>query len=339
MVQPIGQRSTPLIWHTEPIMAQESALAPSHGEIKKAQSHVASLNFKYDTIESLAPQKEVPKKADAVEAGNEKKSFLGRIGDWFWGLLGYDTKQAPANSAGSSGSSTSSSASSSANNVSKAQQTEGVDKKKLEQTILNLNRELTQRMKESAEFEEELRKAGTNQLDHLYFVHLVKFSLDHKGNKEIGSTLIHEDLMSLHEKNKKLHTIFYNLKEEIATRAKTNDILKWVNIGTTGAIVGCVALTFATGGLMGVWSFALPLLSLGKGSLTIAQGGLNYKNDLDTGELSMVSHQTRTNSAHIEEDMEIMQLNDGDIKAIMEGIRSHLESKSETTHLFTQQYA
>lgn len=325
-IERVGPKVTPLVWHSEPIAATQAALAPTKEDIQKGQAQVAALNFKgFDTIESMATtSQEVPKTSEAIEAPTEKKSFLGRVGDWFWGMLGYK-KETPDLATASSD-----------KGVSKVQTSVVDNEKKLAQSIIDLNRELNKRIKETAEFEEEMLKAGSNKLDNLYFVHLVKFSLDHKASKESSSLLVNEDLMRLHEKNKNLHKVFYNLKEEIANREKSAKVVKWVNIGTTGAIVGFVALSFATGGIGGVFSFALPLLSLGKGGLTIAQGGLSYKNDLAVGELTMVSHQTKTNSGHIEDNMETMQLNDADIKSLYQHLRGLMDNHSEAVRLFAQ---
>lgn len=328
----IGCCSWPAV---DSISSANAPHAPTKDDMQKAQAQVAAMHYsqKIDTIESLAPKHDDASKTVAVEPAQEKKSLWRKIGDWF-SKLWHGDKQDSAENAAVQAQSTATSAT--VNQVQSTKNVELDDQKKLTKALLDLNRELTNRLKQSAEFEEEMRKSGTNKMDHLIFFHLIKFNLDQKENKETAGNLIHADIMTRNDKNKALHKLYYDLKEEIANGNKKAKIVKWANIGTTGAIVGSIALSFATGGVSTIISCALPLLSLGKGALTIAQGSLNHKNELETGKLFMVSHDTKRNSNHIEDDLETMQLNDSDIKTILEALRSNLENHAETASLFAK---
>lgn len=334
MVNPVGfDTHRPVAWPEpahEPVTFKPLAVRNNE---RSAEEEAASLYY-VTTLKSLKASADAPattSSAQAVTANGEKKSeksFIGRVGDWLWGLLGMK-KQQPEETAAAD-----------TNNAPAVQPLDRApqlrtpnasDTSKLSKAVAELNRELVTRLKEISEFEEEMRKASSGQLDKMILVQFVSSSMAQKQLKEQSSVGAQEDLLDLHRKNKVLKQANYNLQQEIVDRARKNSILSWVNMGATVGIVGSLAAGFATGGAGTVFAFALPLFSLTKGGTTLATGALKYKNDTETGRLVGINQESKTNSTHMNDRLSVMHLNDEDIGTLLKTIRHHLDNQSQAT--------
>lgn len=333
MTDPISARVTPLDW-SDAIHESHTVLAPNKDEVENA-SKVISATYYQSSIQSLAVVQEAPQKSNSVELNSEKKSVFRRAYNWFKGLVGLGSKEETTVAETAKNSSVEKQASPTTG-VPKLKTPEHDSEKKLAEALRELNDELIKRQKDSAEFEAEMNRIGGSK-DACLFINIIKLHQEQENIKQTSIRLDHDDMMIRHKKNKELHTLYHELRQEIAGKAKVNKVLKWINVGSSVGIVGSVALAFATGGASAIWSFALPLFSLSKGALTIAQGTLKSKTDKDTGELSLVNHETEKNSGRMDIHLETMQLHGDEIKVLLDEIRRHLDAQAETTKLFTQQ--
>jgi hypothetical protein len=301
---------------------------PSKDDFKPAEAEIASLYYQ-SSIQSLKPPIDpLAASKQAVKAAQEQKkekSTLQKVTDWFWNLIGWGKKEEAIENLAAE-------EDASAPNAPILQSPEAIDQQKLSHAIAELNRELVNRLKDLAEFEEEMRRSTSKQLDKLIFKTLIFSSLDQKKIKERLGTLDQEDILKLHQRNKELQKTYYSLADEITSRAKTNKILHWVSIGNSVGIVGLLALSIATAG--SALPVALGLASITKGGLTLANGILKYKNDLATGELFIVSQETKKNSAGINDKINELQTTTEEIASLLKTIRHHLDNQSRAERVF-----
>lgn len=324
----------PVVWPdlhaTQPIQFKP----PATQETRAAEEEAASFYY-LSTIKSLQASMDTPTTPSSTQAAtaiNEKKtekSFIGKVSDWLWNLLGFKTTQPPTEpTAEKTAPATSVQP---MERIPKLPAPNAADSAKLSKAVAELNRELVARLKENTEFEEEMRKATTNQRDKLIMIQLISSSIAQKQLREQSGIDMQDSVLSLHRKNKALKEAHYNLQNEIAERAKTNRILGWIDLGSTIGIFGTLAASFATGGLGGVIGFALPLFCFSKGTTTLTTGILKYKNDIETGKLVLINNESKRNSTDISDKLNIMNLNDEEIGALLKTIRHHLDNQSQAT--------
>ena len=104
------------------------------------------------------------------------------------------------------------------------QHPEANDHKRISQAIAKLNRELVNRLKDIAEFEEEMRKSSSSKLDKLIFLHLVNSSIAQKKLKESNSLISHDQIMSLHKKNQELQKTYFDLIDTIQSENRVRGV-------------------------------------------------------------------------------------------------------------------
>ena len=93
MIEPVSSRSIPLEWQFVP---PEEAEPQKH--VPGADAEVASLYYQ-SSIQSLNPTintATVDKAKEIAPATQPKKSFWGKVKDWFANLLGIAKTEAPA---------------------------------------------------------------------------------------------------------------------------------------------------------------------------------------------------------------------------------------------------
>lgn len=325
MVSPVGPRLYP-----NPYWVLDEEQNINENTAKKEDSAAAEVVSLYyqSSISSMADHAFSPAKQDASEkitASQTQKTWFSRSKDWLWNLFGIAKNQPAAQLTGDveDGNPID-------NGIPRLAAPDDTDQRQMSKTVSDLNRDLSNRLKDISEFEEEMRKSGGNKLDKLIFLQLVYSSLYQKNLKEESSVAAHRHLMDLYNKNKTLQKTYYNLLDDINSRAKTKKILHWTNIGLTAGIVGALAVTFATGGTAAILlgGVGISLLSLGKGATTLTQGVMQYKNDRKTGDMFIISQDTKANTKSINDEMTKMQSNDEDISSLLKTIRHHLENQS-----------
>lgn len=330
MVEPI--RSTaPQTWPALPKEPLTSAVSPSKDDLRPAEEEVASLYYQ-SSIKSLAVQMPA-EKALAMQADEKKateKSIFGKAKDWLWGIFGWGKAQPvaeePIDPVQNVGNDTREDPF--AGGTPRLQAPDNSDKKRLSQSIADLNQHVN-RMKDTIEFEEEMRKTSSGQLDKLIFLQLINFSINQKKLKEATGLILREDLIYFHNKNKTLQEKHYNLVDAIVSENKARGVLKWINVGLTAVAVGGSALGFAIGGPAGFFAVGIPLSLIGKGTTTLIDGILKHKNDNRTGDLVIVKQETKANHSTTTERMSEMQATDAEVAALLKMIRQHLDNQTK----------
>jgi hypothetical protein len=322
-IEPIG---TPMFTPLYPLAAE-----PPGQDRKAAEAEVASLWYvstlqtMQDMDQKAAPK--APQKTASVESKESEQSFFSKIGNWLWGTAEslwnfvFPTKQ------GETVAEDDKSTTTPLDHTPKLQTPDMDNKRKLSLLVADLNRELVTRLKEIAEFEEEMRKSNSNKMDKLIFIQLVASSLAQRKLREEGGIEEQESLFELHKKNKDLQKAYYNIQDEINRQKPLDSVLHWVSIGATAGIMGSLALTVFTGGVMaGALAFALPLSYLAKGAVTATQGILGYKTDIKIGKMTMVNHEIGENSGTIDDKMTDLQMTDQNIAELLKAIRQVIEN-------------
>lgn len=330
MIDPVGPRSFPnAYWDfaNEEIQKNNSEIATG-SDTKSNQSAagvVASLYYQ----SSISPWQDPSLFASSndkeakIEAQQTQKSWFGKTKDWLWNLFGFGTKP-PAKAVDSENCTTETIP---LMEGPRLEAPDAFENQRMSRAIADINHELVNRLKEIAEFEEELRKSPNN-LDKLLFLQLVNCSLFQKSLKEESSFNTHHLVQSLHKTNKALHEDYYDMLEEIHKRARANKNLHWTNIGLTAGLAGALAITFATGGAFAIISSGLSLMTLAKGATTMTEGILKYKNDLKTGELFVINQDMKATNKKMNDEINVMQTIDEEIAGLLKTIRHHLENQS-----------
>lgn len=296
---------------------------------KKAEESTSS--YYVTTIQSLAASQQpddVKPALNEIKGEKEQKSLLGRAKEWLWSLFGFGKKEPVTETEKTESDELPSPANPLPTHAPQLERPEASGERKLSKAILELNRELVSRMKDISEFEEEMRQATSHQKDKLIFFELVESSLRQRKLREDAGVLHYEDILVNQKKNKELQTKYFNLLDEINARAKTDSVLKWVNVGATVGIVSSIAIAFATAGTGALILSAMPFLTIAKGGTSLAQGVLKYKNDLTTGEIFVVGKDTKANTGKVNEHLSDLQISDEEIGQLTKTIIRHLENQS-----------
>lgn len=321
MIEPVGPRLFPNPHWIFDGAAEEPTTTKKN---VSAEAEVASLYYQSSIMSLAAPETQPAKSAVTaakVETSQPQKSWFGRTKDWLWGLFGLEKKQ-PTDASQTFDDEI-------LDGIPRLAPPETKENKRMARTIAELNREFVNRMKDIAEFEEEMRKSSSNDLDKMIFMQLVFSSLYQKDLKEDGNITAHQQVLAMHDRNKTLQKTYYDMLEEITRRAKTNEVLHWTGIGLTAGVVGALAVSFAIGGPVAViGSVAIGLMSLAKGGTTMSEGILKYKNDRKTGDMFIIGQESKANSKRIDDEMGNMQMNDDDVGKLLKTIRHHLDNQS-----------
>jgi hypothetical protein len=280
-------------------------------DLKSASAEVASLYYQSSIAPAVQPSIISTAVASQVKVDSTQtqKSWFGKSKDWLWNLFGLNKKQPAVSSV----------------NDSEEDYTINNGPPRLEppKQISRLNSELTHRMKDSAEFEEEMRRSIGNITDGWLFMLLVNSNLYQKNLKEEHSISSHLHVLGKQEKNKLLQETHYKLLNEIKRHIGTAKTLHWTNIGLSVGMIGAIAVAFAVGGPVAVvaGSTAVGLLGLTRGGTTLAQGIMQRDADVETGDLHMVKQELKINSKKINDEIEYMQTYTEDIGELLKSIR------------------
>lgn len=327
MVDSIQSSTAPLMWpnnDSEPL----SLALPTKEDLHAAEEEVASLYY-LTSLKSLAePPTQQNPAVKACEAKAIEKSFLGKAKDWLWELFGWTQKPPIPEVESESNQKNEDIKDLASGGTPKLQPPEAKDQKRISQAISDLHRELGTRLKEIAEFEEEMRNSSSNNLDKLIFIHLVNSSLNQKKLKESGSLMAQEEVINLHKKNQELHKAYFNLVDLINSENKARGVLKWINVGLTAITVGGTFAGFAFGGPAGIFAVGMPLALMGKGSTMLTDGILKYKSDVRTGELVVVKQETKDNSSAITEKLSDRQALQ-EVTGLLKSIRNLLDNQAK----------
>lgn len=334
MIDPISSRSIPLEWPE--FVPLEKAEPQNH--VPGADAEVASLYYQ-SSIQSLNPTvntASVDKAKDIAPATQPNKSFWGKVKDWFANLLGIAKMEAPAPEIDDKQNPTNpTNAAPSINHPPQLEPPEASDQK-YAKSVNELNREMITRCEEEIDkLREDFRNASSQKMEVLIHWKFIELSLNQRDLKEQSSIGIQKDALRYQEKNKVLQQKYFSIVDEVQSRAKTNKVLHWVNIGQTAAYVGFFAVIFATGGT--ALPYALPFLSIAKGGTSLAEGVLKYKNDLASGELFAVNQDIKANSKKVKSELlpAIQTINE-DWSAIFKALRHQLKTQHQTAQLFTR---
>jgi len=317
---------TPPVWPSSETTANAYAI-PTKEDQETAGTEIASLYYQ-SSLQSLKAAElttqEGKQSIEDVQKQAESKSFIGKIADWVWNLFNWG-KASPAAETSEGKNRTISTPDQ--YSVPKLESPEERDHRKLAKEIADLYQHVV-KMKDAAEFEEEMQRASAGQKDKLIFTELVACSMAQKSIKELFSIVDQMDLLELHEKNTQLQKVYYSKIDDTLFWTKLNKGLGWVNVGTTAGISGVTAVTFATGGGGAVLGLAIPLLSVVKGGTTLVIGIINYKSEQKTGEIFVISQETKANSDRINDYLNSMGSANQEIGQLLKTIRHHLENQS-----------
>lgn len=280
----------------------------------------------------------VQKEAIGVQAVKNEPSRLQKIRSWLSGWFGGNTaSEVENNSLPQDIISTVPSITAGLSHSPQLQMPEPMSNERLSKAIADLNKDLLHRLKDTAEFAEELLKSNSNDMDRLILFHIVSKSMEQKKLKEGTGLEAHEHIFNLQRQNKSLHQEHYDLLDDLKATAKTNKRLHWISLGTTAGIVGTMAVGFATGGTGTVFAIAMPALNVLKGGLSATEGILKYKNDLRTGEMTMINHDVKANRGKISDKLNTtLSYGDEEISHLLKTVRHHLENYSKEARLNPQ---
>jgi len=303
-IEPIGTRPyTPPVY--QPIHPVSSE--PPKQDIEAAQEEVVSLWYvtSLQSMQSMTKAAVVPSSAVSSTEKPAEKSYFGQIGDWLWGkaeslwsmMTGVFQPSIEAEETSQNEQTTTPSP---LDKSPKLPAPEMDNQKKLIALVADLNRKLANSLKDIQEFEEEMRKSNSNNIDKLIFWQLVNTTKNQKSLREDSAINLQEDLFRRHTGNKELQKAYYDLMDDIKSRKTTDKVLHWISVGASAGIVGSLAIAGFTGGLGGgVLAVALPISYIGKGIVSTTQAILSYKTDLKLGELTVVNHDIQANSSVI----------------------------------------
>jgi len=325
---------------------------PTKSDLKNAEEEVASLYY-LTTLSSLASHQEnSEKKTTQIKANQEtaEKSFFQKVSDsfwgvkdWLWGVFGWEQTQSIQKSESTSAAATLendpdslSSAEENANTggIPQLQQPDVQARRRLSQAVADVNRELAHQLKDLAEFEREMERSSSNQLDKLIFIHLVNSSIHQKKLKETSTLLAFEEVQEKHKKNQELRTKYFDLVDAITEGNKKLGVLSWINMGLTVVTIGGTALACFVSGGGALFAVGLPLSYFVKGTTTMTEGIVRLKNDQRTGDLVVVKQETKANQNHQKDNLSKMQVNDQEIAKLLKIIRIHLKNQTETERSF-----
>ena len=326
MIDPIQASQSSKVW-------PNTNAIPEKENLHAAEAEVASLYYQSSIASLATPQASQDRKEANLEGANKavSKSLLGRTKDWLWGIFGWSQKQ-PVSEIESDDIDhieLANDVHDLAGGIPKLQAPESGERRRLSQAISEINRELVNRLKDMAEFEEEMKKNSAAKLDKFIFLQLINSSISQKNLKHASSHIAQEDIMHLHKKNQKLQKNHFAIVDAVNSDNKIRNILKWVNVGLTGVAVAGAAIGFALGGPAGVIAVGTPLSFLGKGASMLTDGILKYKNDGRTGDLVIIKQQTKTNTDKKKDKLSDMQTSDSDIGALIKKIRQHLDNQTK----------
>lgn len=293
-------------------------------DLHGAEEEVASLYYQ-TTLSSMAPTNSKTSLNEQKIETIETKSILTRAKDWFWNLIGWGEAQ-PVPESEEEESIEDGTDDNPLSGGPKLPEPQSDHQRRLTKQISEHNRELSNRLKEIAEFEEEMRKSSTN-IDKSIFMYLVESNLRQKDLSHSRSLIAHEDLMALHKKNKELHKLQFGLIDSINDKNATKGILKWIKGGLTGFTVGGMAIIFASGG--SAIAALMPIALLAKSPIMLFEGILKYQSDNKTGEMIVLKQEIKTNSANEREYLTEMQNLDADITKLLKKIREILDNQTK----------
>lgn len=343
MIDPVASKSTEELWAAYNVREAELAkiAAAAEADTRAAEEEVVSLWY-MSSIKSLQDTTAIsaemgqPPAAD-LSINNKGQSRFQKVQSWLKGLFGWGKEaEKPENHEKNREGSIVNSSSKSLSDPPKLQALE-ISNEKLSKAIAELNKEFLQRIKDTAEFEAEMRKSNSKAMDRLILIHTIFKSQEQKKLKEAAGLEIHEHILKLQEDNKKINRRHYAILDDINAAAKTQKILHWVNIGTTVGIVGTMAIGFATGGAGAVLNIALPTLNIIKGGFSAGEGILKYKNDSRTGELTVLNNEAKSNRNNINDKVNAtLPAIDEEISHVLKNIRHHLENHGKEARMNPQ---
>lgn len=341
MFDPIRSSLAP--YHaSHPLEMPHATKASSKEDTHAAEQEIASLYT--STLQSMAPKHEEKSKAKALQAQENKvteRSLLGRMKDWMWGIIGWGKKQPPTvdtpavESAADhpasekvsqdSAKTTADKDATFASGVPVLEEPENVGA----QAMVDLHRDLVQREKEIAEFEEEMRNSTSFELDKRIFQSLIACSLRQKEHKEALSLTAKEELMTLHEKNRKLQKEHFSLIETINKDSKKLGILGWVNIGLSVVGIGGTLVALVASGGTGAIMVGVPLSYFGKAIVTGTEGVYKHRNDGRTRDLVGINYEKKRNTSKKHDKIDSVQGFARGIAEQIKKIRQHLDNQTK----------
>lgn len=339
-MNPISSKSTNGLWETyqerEAAPVNMSSIDPKV-DTEAAEEEVVSLWYlsSIKSLQAVPSNKGGGNQAINVQANQKEQSRFQKIRAWLrsWFGGGKESEVAAQPEVSSADKNTPAGLPGSP----QLQSPEFMSNERLSKAIADLNKDLLYRLKDTAEFAEEMRKSNSRAMDHLILFHITSKSMDQKKLKEETGLEAHEHIFYLQKLNKELQQKHYRLLDDIHATSKTNSILHWVNTGTTAGIVGTMAVGFATGGTGAVFAIALSALNVLKGGLSGAEGILKYRNDRRTGEMTMVNSEMKSNRNHINDKINFTLPNaDQDISNLLKTVRHHLENYSKEARINPQ---
>lgn len=324
------------IWHIEAgnRLLQDQPVDSAKRDEHAADPEVVSLYY----LSSLQSLKEIAQpifeqakqSADIAVAEKSEKSIVQSVKDWFWGWFGHGTKETDFATLDPQASQSNSLPLGSSPTL---QPPEQLDHDRLKKAIADINQTLLWRMKDTQEFEEELRKSSSKKLDKLILTHIKNCSMEQRDLKQISSVFAHEELHQRHKDNKEIQKKTGTIADDLNKGKNIAKSLKWINISLTGGMILGTAMAYFTGGASAVIQVALPLASVLKSGTTLTDGVVKYKNSLREGELRGYKENTRANNATIHDKLQVVQNHDDEIAHVLKSLRKQLKDHSENERL------
>jgi hypothetical protein len=302
-------------------------------EVAKRDEHaadpeVASLYY----LSTLQTMKEVAQPTFAqtkqiVDQTAKKKTERGiiqTVKDWLWGCLGFATNE-PAEVEPSFQSVENVQP---LNNPPSLSIPDHLDHKLIDKAIREINEHL-ERLKDTDQFEEEMRKSNSKKLDKLILVRLTSQSLLQRDLKRTDSIRAQQELHHLRKKNEEIQKKTGSISEDLTYGKEIANSLKWINVSLSGSLVLGTALAFFTGGTSAMIAVAMPLAAVLKGGTTLTDGIVKFNNGKKEGELSLYRENSRANTAIMHDELEVMQVRDDEIASVLKSLRKILKDQSE----------
>lgn len=332
MIEPISSRSTEDLWAA--YAERQKQIADSQIGTDDAEEEVVSLWY-LSSVKSMQSSVEEDNKkieSSSIQSNKIEQSRFQRFTTWLWGLFGGSNPKESTEIADQQTDAVEENISVALPRTPQLQPPELISNERLVKAIADINKDLLHRIKDTAEFSEEMR--NSNDMDRLILFHLVSKSLDQKRLKEEAGLELHEHILNLQKLNKELHKKHYCLLDDINATAKTNQMLHWVSVGSSVGVVGTLVAGYLTGGLTGVFAFTIPALNILKGGATGVEGVMKYKNDLRTGEVTNVNHDIKVNRNNIESEVNgRLPIGDEEISHLLKSIREHLANYNKEVRM------
>ncbi len=130
-----------------------------------------------------------------------------------------------------------------------------------------------------------------------------------------------------------LNEVYSNLNQDLEERRKNSELLDWINISSTCAVVAAAFAVYMTGGTSTLLNFGLSAASITSGISSASKAVIDHNKDLKTGELYDINSQKKQLDRLIGEKTETLTNTAQQLLDIATMMREILEKQSEATRI------